>query len=131
MVITEMNEDYNKSNEEVDLICICCPKGCHLKVNISENKISGNSCERGGEYGLSELTNPKRTITTTVKVNFGDLHVVPVKTEKPIPKKLNFKCIEELNNITVNAPINIGDIIYENILETGVNIVACRKIKLK
>lgn len=126
-----MNEDYNKSNEEVNLICICCPKGCHLKVNISESKVCGNSCKRGEEYGISELTNPTRTITTTVKVNNGDLYVVPVKTEKSIPKKLNFKCIEVLNNLEVNAPINIGDVIYKNILETGVNIIACRNVILK
>ena len=112
-------------------MCICCPKGCHLKVNISENKVCGNSCKRGGEYGISELTNPERIITTTVKVNFGDLYVVPVKTKKAISKNLNFKCIEVLNNIEVNAPINIGDVVYENILETGVDIVACRNIKLK
>ena len=82
---------------EKEIICICCPKGCHLKVNADENKVSGNSCERGAEYGINEVTNPVRVITSTVKVENGDSPVVPVKTKNPIPKALNFKCMEEIN----------------------------------
>lgn len=116
---------------EKELICICCPKGCHLKVNIDEEKVTGNSCKRGIEYGINEVTNPLRVITTTAKVKNGVLPVVPVKTKEPIPKDLNFKCIKEINEITVNAPIKLGDVIISNVLGTGVDIVACRNVEEK
>ncbi|MGG7057037.1 DUF1667 domain-containing protein [Clostridium tertium] len=111
---------------EKELICICCPMGCHLKVNIEENKVTGNGCKRGINYGLSELTNPVRVITTTVKVKDGENILLPVKTKGEIPKGLIFKCMEELRNIEVTAPIKIGDIIVSNILNTGIDIVSCR-----
>lgn len=121
-----------ENNENIkEIICICCPKGCHLNVNIKANKVTGNNCERGAKYGLEEVTNPTRIITTTVKVKNGELAVLPVKTNGAIPKKLNLKCIEIIKQIKLEAPINIGDIIYNNILETGIDIVACRNIKIK
>ena len=113
---------------ERELICICCPKGCHLKVNIDENKVSGNSCKRGAEYGLNEVSNPVRVITTTVKVEDAVLPVVPVKTKEPIPKGLNFQCMKEINKTVVSAPVKLGDIIIKNVLGTGVDIVACRDV---
>lgn len=113
---------------EKELICICCPMGCHLKVNIEENTVSGNGCKRGKDYGINELTNPVRVITTTVKVNNGELSVIPVKTKGEVPKGLIFKCMEELKKVEVNAPINVGDVVLSNILDTGIDIISCRNI---
>lgn len=120
-----------KYNADEKLICICCPRGCHLKVNLKENKVRGNNCKKGEDYGISELTNPVRIVTTTVNIKNGELPVIPVKTKNAIPKDLNFKCIEIINKIDLVAPINIGDVIYKNILETGIDIVACRNINFK
>lgn len=117
--------------KDKELICICCPRGCHLKVNIEEAKVKGNNCERGQKYGLEEIINPKRIITTTVKIKSGELAVIPVKTNGAIPKELNFKCIDVIKEITLEAPISLGDVIYRNILETGIDIVACRSIGIK
>lgn len=114
---------------EKELICICCPKGCHLKVDAQANKVTGNTCPRGAEYGINEVTNPVRVVTTTAKVVNGHLPVVPVKTDKPIPKGLNFKCMDEINKAKIEAPVKIGDIVIENVLGTGVNIVATRNVK--
>ena len=114
---------------EKELICICCPKGCHLKVNINENKVIGNGCRRGEEYGINEVTNPVRVVTTTVKVKNGTIPVVPVKTKEPIPKGLNFKCMHEINKTVVTAPVKLGDVIIKNVLGTGVDIVACRNVE--
>ena len=112
-----------------ELICICCPKGCHLKVDREAKSVSGNGCSRGLEYGINEVTNPVRVITSTVKVKNGELPVVPVKTNKPIPKGLNFKCMEEINKSEVNAPVKIGQVIIKNVLGTGADIVATRNVK--
>lgn len=114
-----------------ELTCINCPMGCTLKVEIPENgetKVSGYTCNRGLDYGLKEVTNPRRTVTSTVRVKDGVLPVVPVKTGTDIPKDLIFRCIEELSAVTVSAPVKIGDIIVENILGTGSDIVATRNV---
>ncbi|AGF54587.1 MULTISPECIES: DUF1667 domain-containing protein [Clostridium] len=113
---------------ERELICISCPKGCHLKVDEEKLTVSGNSCPKGAEYGINEVTNPVRIVTSTVKVSGGEVPVVPVKTEKAIPKGLIMKCMEEINNITIKAPVMIGDIVVNNILETGVNVVATKNV---
>lgn len=121
-------------NESKEMICIVCPMGCRLTVTkdeMAENgyTVEGNSCKRGYVYGVNEQTNPTRVIPTTVKIENGVLNRLPVKTDKPVPKKLIFKCMEEINKVTVYAPINTGDIIIENILGTGANIVATRSMK--
>lgn len=131
MISINSKLNVNQKDTYENLICICCPKGCHLKVNIKDNKVIGNDCKRGDVYGIAELTNPVRIVTTTVRVSGGNVAMLPVKTKSPIPKNLNFKCIEVLKELEVNAPIHVGDIIYKNILNTGINIVACRNIKLK
>lgn len=119
-----------KSNN-INLICIVCPVGCHLNVNKCEDvfKVEGNNCKRGEKYALQEITNPRRVITTTVKLQNSFLHLLPVKTENSIPKNMIFQIMKELDNINVSVPINTGDIIVENILNTGVNIISTKTIK--
>jgi len=112
-----------------ELTCIICPKGCNIKVEIEEGKvvnIEGNTCKRGYDYAMSEVTNPVRTITSTVKMENGKM--LSVKTDKPIPKDLIFKCMEEINKVTAKAPVKIGDVLIENILETGSNVIATKNI---
>lgn len=113
---------------EKELICISCPMGCHLTVNIDEKKVTGNTCKRGEIYGLNEVINPVRVITSTVKIENAHLPVLPVKTNGAIPKNLNFEAIKAINEVTVKAPIKVGDIVIENILGTGVNVVAARSM---
>lgn len=113
-----------------NITCIVCPMGCQLQVIKLENgyKVEGNTCKRGEKYGVEELTNPKRVITTTVKLNGSYLNLLPVKTEDSIPKGMMFEIMEELDKITVTSPINVGDIIVENILGTGVNVVSAKTV---
>lgn len=113
-----------------NITCIVCPMGCSLQVTKLENgyKVEGNTCKRGEKYGVEELTNPKRVITTTVKLNGSYLNLLPVKTEDSIPKDMMFEIMEELDKITVTSPINVGDIIVENILGTGVNVVSAKTV---
>lgn len=114
-----------------DLICIGCPIGCQLQVKLDGKEVvevTGNTCKRGEDYAKKECTNPTRIVTSSVYVEGGEIGVVPVKTETDIPKEKIFDCIKALKGIVVKAPINIGDVIVENILGTGVNIVATRKV---
>ena len=113
---------------KTELTCIVCPMGCHLNVEQSEEgfKVEGNTCKRGEKYAVQELTNPTRVITTTVKLENSYLQLLPVKTEDPIPKGMIFDIMEALDKVRVNAPVKVGDVIVENILDTGVNLISAK-----
>lgn len=114
-----------------ELTCIGCPIGCQLQAKLEGKEVievTGHTCRRGEEYAKKECTNPTRIVTSSVCVEDGEIGVVPVKTETDIPKEKIFDCIRALKGIVVKAPINIGDIIVENVLGTGVNIIATRKV---
>ena len=110
-----------------NLICVSCPLGCPIEVEIENGEVvsvTGNTCKRGDAYARTEITNPVRSLTSSVKVENGLHPVVPVKSSGPVPKDKMFDCMKEINSVTVKAPVRIGDIVIENILGLGVDIVA-------
>lgn len=113
------------------LTCIVCPIGCALSVEIDENKnvlsVEGNTCKRGETYARTECTAPQRTITTTVSVRGGG--VAPVKTDKTVPKELVFECMKEINKAVAEPDGFLGDVVIEDILDTGANVVLTRNVK--
>ena len=111
-----------------ELICITCPRGCHLQVDDNLN-VTGNMCPRGALYAKAELTHPTRMVTSSVWVESKIESRLPVKTKEPIPKELIFPVMEEIEKITVKAPIRIGDVIIKDVLGTGVDIVATKNIE--
>lgn len=112
-----------------ELICIGCPRGCHLKVDEENDyKVTGNSCNVGAEYGRNELINPTRTLTTTVRLTDGIHHSLPVKSASPIPKKDLFRAMEELNGIEVKAPVKCGEVVYRNVAGSGIDVIATRDL---
>lgn len=115
-----------------ELICIGCPMGCPIVVEMEEGKVlsvTGNTCPRGESYARKEVTNPTRIVTTTVRVDGGKVPMINVKTEQDIPKDKIFECIAALRGVTIKAPVHIGDIILENVADTGVNIVAAGNVE--
>ena len=113
-----------------NLICIVCPKGCHLQVDDEHGyTVTGNSCPRGAEYGKTELLHPTRVLTSTVRVDGGLHRRLPVKTTAPIPKELLFQAMEALNGVTLTAPVTVGQVVIANLLGTGVDVVATREMK--
>ncbi|SHK49216.1 CxxC motif-containing protein [Anaerocolumna jejuensis DSM 15929] len=120
--------------EKRELICICCPLGCQMAVTIKDGKVIetvGNTCNRGKIYGEKEIINPTRIVTSTVKVDGGEKPYVSVKTKEDIPKSKIFECMKGLQNLTVKAPIYIGDIILDNAGETGIPIIATSNVLVK
>ncbi|MGM9618011.1 DUF1667 domain-containing protein [Butyricicoccus sp.] len=112
-----------------ELICITCPKGCHLAVDEKNDyAVTGNSCPRGVEYGKSELLHPVRVVTSTVRIQGAVIPRLPVKTDKPLPKEKIFDCMELINGITVVSPVYVGQVLAANILGTDVNIVAAKTL---
>ena len=112
----------------VELICITCPRGCHLQVDENLN-VTGNMCPRGAMYAKAELTHPVRMVTSSVNVHSKVESRLPVKTKNPIPKELIFKVMEEIEKTSVTAPIRIGDVVIKDVLGTGVDIVATKNIE--
>lgn len=108
------------------LTCIVCPLGCEMEISVDVKAnieyIKGNTCKRGAEYATNECINPVRMLTTTVKAENGT--VIPVKTNKAIPKNKLFDCMKIINNKKVVLPILSGDVIIENILGLGADIIA-------
>lgn len=116
--------------EKRELICIGCPMGCPLVVELEGSDIvsvKGHTCKRGEVYARKEVTNPTRIVTSTVKVEGGKVDMVSVKTRDDIPKGKIFECVKALKGVTVKAPIHIGDVIVANVADTGVDIVATKE----
>ena len=112
-----------------ELICIGCPMGCPVMVEMDGGEIvsvSGNTCPRGDAYARKEVTNPTRIVTSTVKVEGGLVEMISVKTKEDIPKDKIFDCMRALKGITVKAPVHIGDVILADAAGTGVDVVATR-----
>lgn len=117
--------------ETRELVCIGCPMGCNLEIELNNGEIvsvKGNTCKIGHEYGEKECTNPTRVITSSVRVSDGDIEMVPVKTSLDVPKDMIFDITKVLKDIIIEAPIKVGDIIVNNVLGTGANIVATRSV---
>ena len=71
-----------------EVICICCPCGCHLQVDPENDyNVTGNACPNGAAYGREELTHPTRILTSTVRVEGGLYPRCPVKTAQAVPKE--------------------------------------------
>jgi CxxC motif-containing protein len=111
------------------LTCIICPVGCEITVTgigKTIEKIEGNECKRGIQYATDEFTDPRRILTTTVKIDGANLPVVSVRSDKPLPKNIIFNCMEVLKKVCIQAPVKMGQVVIENILDTGVNIITTR-----
>ena len=109
------------------LICIGCPNGCLVTVDKNPDgslSITGNTCKKGEEYARNEVTAPKRTVTSIVRVSGGKNPVVSVKTKEEIPKEKIAACMEEINRTALKAPVSLGQIVIADVAGTGVDIVA-------
>ena len=127
-----MTENSNNKNKEI--ICILCPLGCKMQVTEKENQqgelqVRGHQCKLGREYAYEEYHNPTRTLTSTVVVHQGTLARLPVKTDRPIPKDQINTAVQRIAAVEIEAPIAIGQVIIEDILGSGANVIATRTLK--
>ena len=113
-----------------ELICITCPRGCHLTVDEDNDyAVTGNACPRGAVYGKNEILNPVRVVTSTVRTNKDSEPRCPVKTNGAIPKGKMFEAMELLNSIELQVPISVGQVVVPDLFATGIDFVACKDIK--
>lgn len=109
------------------LTCIVCPLGCNITVEKKEERwaVKGNRCAKGEKYAVDEVTQPMRSLCTTIKTNSPDMPRLPVRTDGEIPLNLIMNAMDVINRTEITRPVvNCGDVIIENILETGINIIA-------
>jgi len=121
--------EFTKKN----LTCIVCPVGCRLEVTMDSagkiKDISGNTCKRGYDYAMTEFTDPRRTLTTTVKLTGSDSDkFLPVRTSAPIPKQKLMEAMAIVNSLSAAAPVAVGDVIAADFIEKGINLIACKSI---
>ena len=118
--------------------CIVCPLGCAGTATFDYDKdgeainieISGGfSCPRGGKYAIKELTKPERMLTTTVRIRNGSLPLLPVVSNKPLPKAKVMAAATFLSGVTIQAPVSEGQIIYSDVLGLGIDIIASRSME--
>lgn len=104
------------------LVCINCPKGCHLTCNLEDLSVEGASCEKGIEYAREELTAPKRNLTTTLALSDGMIKLngrarLPIISKEKVDKaKLLSLCLA-LGNIIIDKEVKMGQVVatIENI----------------
>jgi len=113
-----------------EIRCIVCPTGClvHVENVNGELVMEGHSCNRGEEYAREEFIAPKRILTTTIRVENGFLPLIPVRSDRPIPKDRLRDALKEIAQTLTNAPIKMGDILIENVLGLEINIIASRDL---
>lgn len=115
-----------------ELTCIGCPLGCIITLEMDGDKIlsiAGNSCLNGKKYAENEVTAPKRVLTTSVRVNSKSDYMCSVKTNGAIAKDKVIEACNILKGVTLSPPIKIGDVVYKNIVDSGIDVVATRNIE--
>jgi len=115
--------------------CIVCPKGCQLVIEEldKENNIisvTGNQCKRGEAFAKEEMYHPMRTLQTTVKTIFTDFERLPVKTSGSIPKDMMFNVMKVVKEVEIEYPMHVGDVVVENIINTGIDLIATTNMRI-
>lgn len=113
---------------ERNMTCILCPRGCTMTVKEAKGSltVTGNSCTKGEGYAIAEVSNPVRTVTSTVRVSNRKDTMVSAKTEQPIPKGKMMEVMAQLRTVTVCAPVKLGDVILPDVF--GVRVVVTKTV---
>lgn len=115
-----------------ELICINCPMGCQLQASLEDGKVvsvTGNTCPRGEEYARNEVVHPVRIITSSIPVSDGDLSMVSCRTDRAVDKDRIFYVMRAMKSLRVQAPVCIGQVLAENIADSGAKLVVTREIR--
>jgi CxxC motif-containing protein len=114
------------------ITCIVCPIGCKIQVKTDAKQFTvcdGHKCKRGIEYAKSEALDPRRMLTSSVLVKDGEWPLVSIKSSKTVPKNKIFNVLKEIKRSSINAPVNLGQIIIKNVAGTKIDIIATKSIK--
>jgi len=115
-----------------EVTCIVCPNGCRIAKKNHGRKVTyvGNGCEKGLDYAREEFINPKRMITTTVRISGAREPLLSVRTSAPIARREVMELMRRLSEIEVNAPVKAGEVVFENGLDEGVVVVSTKNLDI-
>lgn len=124
--ITEPKYETNIALRDDEIVCVLCPSGCrmHWRNNGDRLEIHGQGCQNGLVYAEKEIIQPERTLTTTMKVQYGAKPLVAIKSARPLPKARLFEVMQTARTVVVSAPIKRGDIVVADVCKTGVPLIA-------
>ena len=112
--------------------CIICPNGCEIQADVENGKIlsiTGNICPKGESYVEQELTDPRRTIASSVRIKGSFLPLCSVRLTKPVPKQAIFSVMEEINKAELTAPVRIGEIVIRNVCGLEADVIVTKNME--
>ena len=112
-----------------EVTCIMCPLGCSVEVQIDGQEVSvkkGCRCKEGMKFVKMEAIFPGRILTTTIRTDSPDFLLLPVRSNKEISKEQLVECVRKISEHFIRTPVVLGQTVVENILDLGVDIIACR-----
>ena len=120
-----------------EFTCIVCPNGCRITADYEKKEdgtlliksVEGHTCRRGEEYVRQELTDPRRTIATSVAVKGGEMPLASVRLTAPVPKKDIFRVMEAVRGITLEAPAVEGTVILSGVLGYDADLIVTRTVE--
>ncbi len=119
--------------KKVNVICTNCPMGCGITLTVDEKSdevinIEGNKCKQGKEYALAEYKNPVRVLTATVRTNSLENPLLPVRTDKPVPRDKMKEMMYVVARVNVKKPVQLGQVVEQNIMGMDVNLIATENL---
>ena len=111
--------------------CIVCPNGCEITAEYQGAEVlsvAGATCPKGEDYVRQELTDPRRTIATSVPVDGGELPLASVRLNRPIPKKDIFRVMEAVNTVRLQAPVSIGQDHLADVCGLGADVIVTKNV---
>jgi CxxC motif-containing protein len=131
-MIAENQKLVRVRRDEPERTCIVCPIGCRLHIEVKDDgelQVTGNRCKRGEAYAREEYEDPRRILTATCAIIGGSLLRVPVRSTEGVPVDRLSAFLNEVYQLRVEAPVESGQTIAENVAETGVDLVATATIE--
>ena len=115
-----------------EIICTVCPRGCHILVEGNGESVltvEGYNCQRGLDYAAAEYAHPVRILATTVKIDGVQNDLLPVRSNRPVPKEKLMDCMAVIRTVSVKLPVKRYDVIISDICGSGVDIVATKTVE--
>lgn len=122
-----------------EFTCIVCPNGCRILVDYEAagtagapvviSSLTGNLCPRGEDYVRQELTDPRRTIATSILVEGGELPLASVRLTAPIPKDRIMEAMAEIRRYKVTAPVKAGTVVVHDLFGLGSDVIVTKTVE--
>ena len=111
--------------------CIVCPNSCEITTEYEDGRVlsvEGNQCPKGRDYVTRELTDPRRTVTSSIRILHGELPLASVRLTEAVPKDRIFDVMREIGRCELQAPVTIGQVAIRDVLGLGSDVIITRNV---